>query len=66
MIYKVIGEFNGIYHNVIYYKYFKDGWQISLQEDCNRCSYFNIHNSKEFESDYVAAARSVACLELHK
>jgi len=66
MIYNIISEFNGISSNVVYYKYSKDGWQISLEEDCNECSYFDIHNRKEFESDYVAAARSVACLELYK
>ena len=66
MIEIVIDVFGGSYCNVTYYKYFGDGWQIADEDDCNDCSYFDIHNRSDYEPDYVAAARAVACVEMQK
>jgi len=66
MIKEVLQSFNSSASVVVYYKYSSDGWQISDSEECADCSYFNIHNRPDYEPDYVAAARSVACIEMVK
>ena len=64
MIMNIAATFGGE-GKVSYYKYLPDGWQISSVLDCSGSSYFDIH-SQSYESDYVAASRSVACLELKR
>ncbi len=62
----IIKTFKGSSSKVSYFKYFNDGWQNVNSESCVNCTYFNIHSSRDYESDYVAAARAVACIELVK
>ena len=66
MIETVIGVFGGSAGNVVYYQYTADGWQVADAKACADCSYFDIHNRSDYEADYVAAARAVACLEMVK
>lgn len=66
MIDTVFDTFGPSSRSVTYYKYFPDGWQITKAEECTDCSYFDIHNKSDYESDYVAAARAVACVEMVK
>ena len=63
---KVLEVFEGSTSSVAYYKYLSDGWQISDADDCTDCSYFDIHIRSDYEPDYVAAARAVACIEMVK
>lgn len=57
-----------------FYIYKADGWHISNLEECQDCTYFNIHNTKyfkegsqlDYDQDFAAAARSVVLLELSK
>ena len=62
----ILDIFKGSSHDIIYFKYFKDGWKVVSPEACADCSYFDIHRRKGYESDYVAAARAVACIEIIK
>ena len=62
----VLEVFGGSASNVAYYKYFTDGWQVVDADACADCSYFDIHNRSDYEPDYVAAARAVACIEMVK
>lgn len=62
----VLDVFGGSASNVAYYKYFADGWQVADADACADCSYFDIHSRPDYEPDYVAAARSVACIEMVK
>lgn len=66
MISKVLDIFKGSSSNAVYYKYFSDGWQMVDAYVCADCRYFDIHNQLLYESDYVAAARAVACIEMVK
>ena len=65
MVAAIMDMFAGSSCDVTYYKY-ADGWQLSDAEACKECSYFDFHNRDDYESDYVAAARAVACIELVK
>lgn len=65
MVAAIMDVFAGSSCDVTYYKY-ADGWQLSDAEACKECSYFDFHNRDDYESDYVAAARAVACIELVK
>lgn len=63
----VLAVFGGSASSVAYYKYFADGWQVvDADAWCADCSYFNIHKRSDYEPDYVAAARAVACIEMVK
>ena len=63
---KMLEVFEGLTRSIAYYKYLSDGWQISDAYECADCSYFDIHNKPDYEPDYVAAARAVACIEMVK
>jgi SAM-dependent methyltransferase len=66
MIDAVFDAFRPSSHSIAYYKYFPDGWRITKAEECTDCSYFDIHHKSDYEPDYVAAARAVACIEMAK
>jgi SAM-dependent methyltransferase len=66
MIEKVLQTFRGSAFQIVYYRYDDDRWRISTGDDCFHCTYFDIHHRQDYESDYVAAARAVACMELIK
>ncbi len=66
MVDAVIDAFGPSSRSIAYYKYFPDGWQVTKAEECADCSYFDIHNKSDYEPDYVAAARAVACIEAIK
>jgi SAM-dependent methyltransferase len=66
MIDKMIEELACSLSKVVYYRYLPGGWQIAEKDDCSQCSYYNIHNRSDFDPDYAAAARAVACLEIIK
>jgi len=63
---KIIEVFDGSTSSIVYYKYLGNGWQVTDARACDDCSYFDIHKRSEYESDYVAAARCVACIEMVK
>lgn len=62
---KIIRRFNGG-SNLNFYKYTKNGWIRSNEEECKECLYFDIHKDKVIDSINTAAARAVACIELQK
>lgn len=66
MVDSILKVFDGSVYSVSYYRYEVDGWQISSADDCVDCTYFDIHQQPDYDSDYAAAARAVACMELIK
>ncbi len=58
--------FGGEVASETYYRYEASGWKLAEAAECAALSYYNIHASDGFDSDYAAAARAVACLELIK
>lgn len=60
----IIQTFGGSVRSETYYRYNENGWHIAMPDECAGAQYFNIHARKEFDPDYAAAARAVACLEL--
>lgn len=60
----VVDEFDGVVKASHFYRYRREGWQISNSTECAGLEYFNIHERKRFDEDGAAAARGVACLEL--
>jgi len=65
MLKRVINAFGGT-AAVTYYRYGAGGWQIATGAECAGDTYFDVHRGADFEPDYNAAARAVACLELVK
>ena len=66
MVGKVLETFGGTASRMAYYQYLPEGWRISTADQCARCTYFDIHHQPDFDPDYAAAARAVACMELIK
>lgn len=60
----IIAAFGGECRTETYYRYCPEGWQKATRDECAECSYFNIVRTPQFNPDYAAAARAVACLEL--
>ena len=58
---RILEVFEPQSHKINYYKYEKDGWNISDEESCKDVEY-----SKSQNSDFIAAAKAVACIELVK
>ena len=51
---------------ILFYKYTKNGWNISTEKECQGLEYFSVYDSKSLDLDYAAAARSVALIEIIK
>ena len=66
MIDAVIEAFDGSKASVDYFRYENDGWRFSESEKCDDDEYFDFHSADGFTDDMLAAARSIACLELVK
>ncbi len=66
MVESVIKTFDGSNSSVDYFRYENDGWHFSERKKCDADEYFDFHSAKAFTEDMLAAARSVACLELVK
>jgi hypothetical protein len=60
----VIASFGGDCRTETYYRHHPEGWQKASAEECSECSYHNLVRRSDFDPDYAAAARAVACLEL--
>ncbi len=65
MIRRVIEVFDPSNHYVSYYKYTKDGWNISDEISCRDAEYSEASKGK-MSVDRAAGAKAVACLELTK
>jgi hypothetical protein len=63
---KIISEFGGKVLALSYFKYDPSGWVRSTAIECGACEYFDIHAKGNCDSDYAAAARAVACLDLER
>ena len=57
-------SFGGNCVSETYYRYASDGWHTANADECSELEFFNIVRTPEFGSDFAAAARSIACLEL--
>ncbi|MFC2043809.1 class I SAM-dependent methyltransferase [Chloroflexota bacterium] len=74
LVKKAINFFAGSLTESSYYRYLDSGWVISTSSECLNCDYFNIHetkyfdkqSNKDYDKDYAAAARAIACLRLLK
>jgi hypothetical protein len=59
--------FGGTTLSETYYRHFAvEGWRPVGAHECGDARYFNIVKTPEFGTDYAAAARAVACLELQR
>ena len=50
----------------IFFHYEKNQWNFSSEDFCQDGDYFDIHNSGQYMYDFLAAARSIACISLTK
>lgn len=57
-------SFGGECVSETYYRHAVDGWHTAKPEECAELKFFNVVRTPEFDPDFAAAARAVACLEL--
>lgn len=63
---EIVAAFSPTAYTETIFRYEADGWVCSSREDAAGATYFDIHKSKDYDPDYAAASRAVACLELVK
>ena len=66
LISTIHSAFEGQLKDECYYRYNGECWELSDSEACCNEKYFNFHAEENFDDDYAAAARAVACLEYIK
>jgi SAM-dependent methyltransferase len=66
MVQAVIDRFAGKVVTETYFRYLANGWQVAAADDCATSDYFDINVTKQYDADYTAAARAVACLVLER
>ncbi len=66
MIDEVIQTFDGLSAGLEFFRYTNDGWDRVEQSECENDSYYDFHSASGFTDDMLAAARSIACIELVK
>lgn len=49
-----------------HFRYAQGGWVVSDREQSRDGAYFDIHERRDYEPDYLAASRAIVCLELTK
>lgn len=71
---RILEVFKPKERQINYYQYTKEGWNISDEKSSKNAECFNIHKTKyfnkdsslDFDPDFAAASRAVACLRLIK
>lgn len=61
-----IRTFDGTVSDQAFYRYTRDGWILTDARDCSNCEYYDYTRESNYDWDYAAAARAVACVELTK
>jgi hypothetical protein len=64
MIETVLDDFQPAQQELAYFGYSPQGWQAEDRDRLAEATFFDIHQEKQFASDYAAAARGVACMRL--
>jgi SAM-dependent methyltransferase len=63
---EIVRGFDGTVRDISYFKYEPTGWRRASAAACAECEYFDVHAGRPCDTDYAAAARAVACLDLEK
>lgn len=74
LVNRILEVFEPKKSQVDYYRYTKDGWDVSDEKSCQDCEFFDVLKTNyfdkksliDFDSDFAAASRAVACMELIK
>jgi hypothetical protein len=64
MVQMVLDEFQPADQEVQYFGYYSDGWRIAKPAELTEATFFDIHQEKNFGSDFAAGARGVVCMRL--
>jgi len=66
MLDQLITAFAPITVNESLFRYEHDGWKVSSREASKEATYFDIHQQINYDEDYAAGSRAVACIEMIK
>jgi SAM-dependent methyltransferase len=64
MVDTVVDRFRPVSAQMRYFRYLPHGWANCRREEAHDATYFDIHRSRDYDPDYAAASRAIACLEL--
>jgi len=56
--------FDGTLVDRAFYRYTAGGWILATSDDCDACRYYDVHARSDYDADYAAASRAVACVTL--
>lgn len=66
MVERILRTFKPRESRKTFFKYEDDQWNFSSEEKCADGYYFDIHKTRVYEHDYLAASRCVVCIEMKK
>lgn len=66
MVDRLIEAFGPARSTETHFRYTESGWVPSDRRTSGESTYFDIHESKNYDADFAAASRAVVCLELVK
>lgn len=66
MVGEILRDFAPEKYRIFYFIYRRDGWYVVNKNECDNATYFDIHQEKKLTPDFVAAAKSIVCLEMSK
>ncbi len=66
MLDKLISMFSPKKVEEFHYRYLPDGWRLSTRELSKDATCFDIHFQKQYDPDFAAFSRAIACLKLIK
>lgn len=66
MVAGVVREFAPASWTELYFKYQPEGWRRAEPQELREATCFDIHKKRNYDSDFAASARGLACLEMIK
>lgn len=66
MVSRIIDRFQPSHHSEEIFQYSGDRWHVSTREAAKNATCFDINVQKDYDSDFAAFSRGIACLELVK
>ncbi|CAG0977948.1 hypothetical protein ANRL3_01940 [Anaerolineae bacterium] len=66
MLSDALAIFGGTVREQVFFRYTPTGWILSNAEECADCEYCDLPIKMQYDPDFAAAARAVACIEIVK
>jgi hypothetical protein len=66
MLDELVKKFQPTLVHISFFRYTSTGWEKSSEDELADATFFDIHSQNNYDPDYAAGARGVACIEMKK